>query len=184
MKRLGKFLCQAVQILSLLTICIAPAHALEENFGHPIYNPETKSYFELRGDNSEGYWQKALTRARALSYKGARGRLAVIKSSDTHAFLSRTFRIKEETWIGLQYWCKYRKLLWITGELHDRTAFAPWSSLWERPDPIAPCESAATIRDGFMPIYYLSHSQGFRWQAVGSGKGFKRYFVEYPTGGE
>ena len=167
----------------VLAIGLALPLSAEAQYYSPVYNPHTKSYFELRKDNQKGYWVDANNKAKTLSYKGVRGRLAVVEGQDTHSFLQRHFKLDVETWIGLQYWCSFRKLLWVTGEVHDRSAFSPWAANWNRPG-IAACEDAGTRVSGFMPVYYLPHSQGFRWQAVGSAKGFDRYLVEYPTGGE
>ena len=50
----------------------------EAQYNSPVYNPHTKSYFELRKDNQRGYWVDANSKAQSLSHKGARGRLAVV----------------------------------------------------------------------------------------------------------
>jgi hypothetical protein len=149
----------------------------------PIYNPASKSYFELRDDNAPpGTWEKARGLAARLSYKGARGRLAVVDSEATHLFLRRNFTIKEETWIGLRYWCAFRKLQWVTGKLHSREGFNIWANQWYRLEETM-CGQGVTIGPrAYMPVYYLP--RGFRWQACGASKWFTHYFVEYPTGKE
>ncbi len=178
----GRVWWPGIALWLVLAACLTQPQAAKAQNNLPVYNPKTKSYFELRLD-SVLYWQEANAKAMSLSYKGVRGRLAVVANQETHNFLHRSFKLEAETWIGLQYWCSFRKLLWVTGKLHDRSAFSPWAADWNRPG-IAPCEDAATRISGFMPVYYLPHSRGFRWQAVGSSKGFDRYLVEYPTGGE
>ena len=152
-----------------------------ETFNKPIYNPETKSYFELRiQDDME--WQGARRAAESHIYKGVRGRLAIVSTPEVHSFLQHNFEIKEEAWIGLRYWCTFRKLQWVTGKVMKPEDFGAWHPTWHRPDGIAPCEAAATKTTGYMSVYYQPSSAGFKWQAVGSAKKFKRYFVEYPTG--
>lgn len=182
MKLFGRVRWFEIALWLLLAIGLALPQAAEGQYNSPVYNPNTKSYFELKF-GPVLYWQEAYTKASSLSYKGVRGRLAVVASQETHSFLRRSFKLEAETWIGLQYWCSFRKLLWVTGEVHDRGVFSPWAADWNRPG-IAPCEGAGTRASGFMPIYYQPHSRGFRWQAVGSAKGFERFLVEYPTGGE
>jgi hypothetical protein len=49
----------------------------------PVYNPATKSYFQRRTDmpDLEGHgWLKAKKKAASLTYKGVRGRLAVVRT--------------------------------------------------------------------------------------------------------
>lgn len=157
-----------------------------QKLNEPIYHPGTKSYFELRNDNGTDYigdrWQSAREKAAGLSYRGTRGRLAVIKSEETHLFLRRNFNLVEEAWIGLRYWCAFRKLQWVTGELHTRQDFNVWAGQWFR-DANTKCGAGtATSPQSFMPVYYLPHN--FRWQASGPAKKFAYYFVEYPTGAQ
>ncbi len=169
-----------------LLLSSGPAAAADSPFGHPVYNPHTKSYFELRDDNTDGkirdgVWQAAHAHAASLSYKGARGRLAIVADLETHEFLNRNFRIDNATWIGLRYWCTFRKLTWSDGSIHEPAAFSAWAQSWHRMD-LPPCTAAGTAQTGYMSVYYLPTPGGMRWQAVGSSKGFRRYFVEYPTG--
>ena len=54
-----------------------------------LYNPETRSYFEMvdfRKDNpgNIGTWRNAGKVAERRHFKGVRGRLAVIKTRETH----------------------------------------------------------------------------------------------------
>src|SRR4051812_26537568 len=75
----------------------------------PIYNPSSKSYFQLFNDNENpGNWEAAQMRAESKTYKGVRGRLAVIDSAETHDFILRKFDLTKRNvavWIGLRYWC-------------------------------------------------------------------------------
>jgi Lectin C-type domain len=168
-------------------VALFASAAMAEVIGLPIYNPESKSYFEFRNDNiitTGGTWIDAYNKARKLVYKGVRGRLAVVTTPETHNFLLKNFKIDDETWIGLRYWCKFRKLQWVTGNILDLGDFAIWGRDWDRQDGTVACQQAGSVRDGYMPVYYLPQYQGFRWQAVGASKKFIRYFVEYPTGAE
>jgi len=145
----------------------------------PIYNPHTKSYFELRVDLPwPPRWSTARKFARTRIFKGVRGRLAVIKDVETHSFLKANFEPKEEVWIGLRFFCGVRKLVWVTGEEHPRTAFKVWARRWWRSN--YKCSTGFQ----FMPIYYQKASKGFKWQASGPAKYFVSYLVEYPTGKE
>ena len=163
----------------------------KESQGKPVYNPQTKSYFELRNDlfgNNHG-WTNAKQAAEKLQFKGVRGRLAVVDSLQTHQFLVKNFNLEAETWIGLRFWCKYKKLQWVNGKIHPRDAFNHWDPRWYRyygsSDPnLQFCRTSGTIESGYMPVYYLPAEKGYRWQAVGSAKGFRHYLVEFPTGGE
>lgn len=146
----------------------------------PVYNPHTKSYFELRVDLPKPpTWQTAARYARTKKFKGVRGRLAQIKDLKTHSFLQANFEIREEAWIGLRYYCSFRKLVWTDGEEHPRRGFKMWAKRWHRTN--IRC-GAASIP--YMPLYYLPFNKGFRWQASGPEKYFVSYFVEYPTGKE
>ena len=146
----------------------------------PIYNPESKSYFELRVDLPKPpNWRTAARYARTKIYKGVRGRLAVVKDLQTHSFLKANFDVREEAWIGLRYFCSFRKLVWANGEEQPRRAFKMWAKKWYRTDIRCGKQSIQ-----FMPIYYLPNTKGFKWQASGPAKYFVSYFVEYPTGAE
>lgn len=173
----------------------APASA-EPLYDRPVYNPETSSYFELvkvvpgysiRGrDVPAVTWHKASSLAHARVYKGARGRLAVIRSRAASDFLRQTFKPDVPAWIGLRYWCEFNKLQWVTGEIHPRTEFANWDRIWrhdggERGGKRAPACSN-TLR--FWPVNTWSARDGFRWNANGTNKEFGAFFIEYPTGEE
>src|SRR3546814_16491925 len=85
----------------------------------PIYDSHSQSYFQLFGDNVHpGNWEAARIRAAQKFYKGVQGRLAVVDSEETHAFLLRAFKLNRRhisVWIGLRYWCSARLLQWEDG---------------------------------------------------------------------
>lgn len=146
----------------------------------PVYNPETKSWFELRVDLPKpSNWRSAVKYSRRHTFKGVRGRLAIVKDLQTHSFLRANFDALGATWIGLRYFCSFRKLVWADGTEHPRRAFKMWAKRWYRTDVRCGKE-----RIQYMPIYYLPSRYGFKWQASGPEKFFVSYFVEYPTGAE
>ena len=171
-----------------LSVCLVagPAFAADNEVGltpkpvKPAYNPHTKSWFELRVDLPKpSNWQNAVKFSRRHTFKGVRGRLAVVKDLETHSFLRANFDVIGPTWIGLRYFCSFRKLVWADGTEQPRTAFKMWAKKWYRTDVRCGKE-----RIQFMPVYYLPTRHGFKWQASGPAKYFVSYFVEYPTGAE
>jgi hypothetical protein len=144
----------------------------------PIYNPHTKSYFELRIDLPKPpNWLTANKFAKTRTYKGVRGRRAIVKDVETHSFLHANFHLNEEAWIGMRFLCSVRKLVWVTGDEQKRKEFSAWARSWHRTNV-----TCRTNRMAFMPVYYQPTRDGFRWQASGQQKYFGSVFVEYPTG--
>jgi hypothetical protein len=175
----------AIGLLSLF--CMGQLRAAEGPFPNvPVYNPDSHSYFQLFGDNENpGNWEAARIRAGQKSYKGIRGRLAVIDSAQIHDFVLRTFDLssrKISTWIGLRYWCNARLLQW-----EEQRAFSPsdpghfkiWHAQWSRSDESA-CTLSKSAKVGFAPVYYRTIGNVTRWQAVGAAKYFNYYLVEFP----
>lgn len=146
----------------------------------PIYNPHSKSWFELRVDlPTPSNWRSAVKFARRQTFKGVRGRLAIVRDLETHSFLRANFDALGATWIGLRYFCSFRKLVWTDGTEHPRKAFKMWAKKWYRSNV-----RCGKQRIQYMPIYYRPTRLGFKWQASGPEKYFVSYFVEYPTGAE
>lgn len=176
----GRRICAFIMAALVACFWLAPASAQAPKAIGPVYNPHTKSYFEVRIDlPSPPNWATAERTARTKSYKGARGRLAIVKDVDTHSFLQANFTIAEEAWIGLRFFCSFRKLVWVTGDEHPLSAFKMWAKPWHRTNI-----TCTTTKIQYMPVNYLPQSKGFRWQASGPAKFFVSYFVEYPTGKE
>ncbi|MEX2650278.1 MAG: hypothetical protein WD673_14815 [Alphaproteobacteria bacterium] len=79
----------------------------------PVYDSETKSYFELvqmglgysdRGPLSpEIGWERSRLFALGRLCKGVPGRFAIVPSPAVHKFLRETLRPTEAAWIGLRY---------------------------------------------------------------------------------
>lgn len=176
----------AAALLMTAPVLTAPVSAADQKTGltpkpvKPIYNPQTKSWFELRVDlPTPSNWRSAVKFSRRHTFKGIRGRLATVKDLQTHSFLRANFDALGSTWIGLRYFCSFRKLVWADGTEHPRKAFKMWAKKWYRTDV-----RCGKQRIQYMPIYYLPSRFGFKWQASGPEKYFISYFVEYPTGAE
>ena len=164
-----------------------PSACAAELLNTPVYNPATKSYFELV-DGAHGLttgynaaegptWRQANEEAQARVYKNVRGRLAIIRDSATHQFLATTFRPEQEAWIGLRYWCQLHQAQWTDGKYLSRQDFQIWNKQWPA-DPYACNSNQATEYAG---IAYRRPPE-FNWIGVGIAKRFYVFFVEYPTG--
>ena len=152
-------------------------------FNKPVYHPESKNYFELvrmEGTRRRN-WGNAFEYASKRVHKGVRGHLAVVDSPEIHEFLRKTFKPNRNTWIGMRYWCAYRKLQWVTGETLERGDFKAWNVQWDLSGDESGCHGAKGV---YMPIFYTTYDQGFRWGATGIAKNWRSYFVQYPTGEE
>ena len=146
----------------------------------PFLDPKTNSYFELRNDlsRSRSGWWAAKTAASSKYYKGRKGRLAVVKDLETLEFIRERFRLNSGTWIGLIFYCKFRKAVWVTGEVQPSGASGMWAPQWFRNRTIR-CRNQNISK---MPVYLTSQRKGeVFWQASGPAKAFLGYFVEYPA---
>ncbi|MGB8275853.1 MAG: C-type lectin domain-containing protein [Alphaproteobacteria bacterium] len=172
------------------TLVAAPAVSAyaKELCNKPVYNPDTKSYFELacpqEGEDRRIEWHEAIKLAAKRVFKGVRGRLAVVKTQEVNDFLRDTFDPEAPPWIGLRYFCKYNKLLWVTGEVQPATAYSNWASPWNLNGWPGHGDPAMCGWLGYLPVHYWVPNYGFQWNANGQNKEFPRYFVEYPTGKE
>ena len=167
-------------LFAILLSGAASAAAIPNAPVGPIYNEQTKSFFELRTDNlfegAAGTWGWANFRAERRNYRGLRGRLAVAPSREVIEFLRKNFDLKEEAWIGMRYFCEARKLVWVTGKHHGRTDFSNWYKRWYR-DRGTKCAG----RMHYMPVYVVRYGDHYYWQAGGEKTGIVSYFVEYTT---
>lgn len=194
-KMFGGSALRAILVAAALTLSGAPALAAkgESLLDTPVYNPETKSYFELirigKGYSNRGSsvqeigWDKARLLALSRVYKGVTGRLAIVPSQSVDAFLRDTFHPIHETWIGLRYWCHIGKLQWVDGTELKGSGYQKWGPFWnvEGGDPNS---SNVPRCVDFFPVHYWPVEQGFYWNANGRHKEFYMIFIEYPTGGE
>lgn len=150
----------------------------------PIFNPKTNSYFELRTDYYPGasmVWANAHKKARTLAYKGNKGRLAVVKDMETLNFIRENFEPKGAAWIGLRLYCKFRKLLWVTGEIQPLKSRGMWANPWQNHSRI----TCRTVNLTYMPVHLTAKKHGpILFRAAGSSKARDAYFVEYPVARE
>jgi hypothetical protein len=170
----------------------ATGYAQGPSFNKPVYDPASKSYFELVpvtqaqagaakiGMVPETSWDKAVAFAAGRAYKSTKGRLAVVKSQETHEFLMQNLRPAYPAFIGLRYYCKERRLEWVTGETHPANGFKAWDQHWDQGD--GKICLGATNGPWWMGVAYTSVGNGFRWVARGYMKHWTAYIVEYPTG--
>lgn len=178
-------------IAGMLVVLAARAVAAAPLYDTPVYNPDTKSYFELVLIRTTKYsyrnspdvnWPQAFELAKSRSYKGAQGRLAVVRDLATHEFLMRTFKTETPTWIGLRWWCADHKLQFVDGKMWSRGTFQAWDAKWDH-SGVQRCEEYQSYKKPeFMPVAYSPVQEGFRWFAQGWHKAYYAYFVEYPTG--
>jgi hypothetical protein len=157
-----------------------------------MYDPASKSYFELVrvtpaqqeahkvGMVPETSFAKAAQFAAGRAFKGTRGRLAVVKTRETHEFIMTNLRPNTYTFIGLRYFCKQRQLRWINDEIHPANGFKAWHQNWDQGDSKYCLNS--TNGPWWMGVAYTGVGDGFRWVARGSAKNWNLYLVEYPTG--
>ncbi len=183
-----------VATLTYLMACGAASAANQylDKYGPVVYNPHTKSYFQLYRDNHPGRWSDALKRAKTKFYNGVSGRLAHVEDMETHEFLIESLGLRHEAepiWIGLRYWCRFRMLQWTSDRAFspsDPERFRLWHTNWSFNGPNASaCDlDASQGPRGFAPVYYTTINGITRWQAIGAAKYYTRYVVEYQTGGE
>lgn len=154
----------------------------------PIFFEPTGSYYQFAyytGGDSAGStgirWEEAESRAARSTFKGRRGRLAVIDSEELYSWLLEQWDLTAlgyagATWIGLRYWCPYRALTWSNGEEHGFNEFGPWDTPWYR------VEEYRCSQLGKMPYMsvYIAGRVG-KWRASGHLKRFPHYIVEYPA---
>ncbi len=165
-------------------------------YNKPVYDPATKSYFELyfpdrqaatrdRREAGRLTWAQADDIAKTQFHQGARGRLAVVKNLKTSIFLIRTFQPQRSAWIGLQYLCSYRVLQWVTGEIWPVTAYADWGPVWNVAGDQPYSQGRATCGNGSggaLPVHYWGVAGRNKWNANEPRQAFATMFIEFPTG--
>lgn len=172
-------------LLLSLSLALGDAAAVTEANDPPVYNPVSKSYFQLLTHTSRrGVWGEALEQARAQVFKGVRGRLAVVDTPETHEFIMKQFDVSNPMWIGLRYWCSFRMLEWVGLRPYSPTDpghFHLWHPQWARNGQ--ECLPNSRGPRAYMGVYYQPlGKQAARWQAARPGKGFGLLLVEFPTG--
>ncbi len=177
-------------VVTLAALCVAATTAFSaaKPGDPPIYNPASKSYFQLLNQTAQKKnWRNAYQAALSKTFKGVRGRLAVIDRPETHEFILQTFDTTRPIWIGLRYWCRFRMLQW--NDLRpfspsDPGSFQAWHPQWYR-NTQSMCATWQSRENAYMAFYYQSIGErNARWQASGPAKFFDRFLVEYPIGEE
>lgn len=166
---------------ALLAVAVAPELALAagaDRIKGPVFSEHSNSYFELvkikTGYSSRGpkiaeiAWEKAQKVALRRIHKGVRGRLAIVPDVQTTEFLKANFTLPEETWIGLRFWCRYRKLMWVTGAIHPLSGYKNWARPWK---------SKTTCAQNKFGAIYLGTDH--KWRAHGFNKEWRYMLVEY-----
>ena len=156
-------------------------------FNTPVYNPRSKSYFEMvafgqKGQASPGRsYGGAMKFAARRKFKGVRGRLAIIRSKETQKFLIRTFKPRGETWIGLRMYCRGRVLFWVDGRRLDRSKdYRNWGRNWFKKGYYVPCNPSSSSK--YAGIILGNIKGVVRWIAIEPAHYVRRGFIEYPTG--
>ena len=193
------FLSACLLTLGFLAFTNMQAHA-EPPYNKPFYNPETKSYFELYSPEASDPkrtrsvrtfgtigFNEAMGMAARRRYKGVPGRLAIIKSQQTHEFLAENLKPEGSAWIGLRYYCRFNKLMWVNGEILEKGKdFAKWSPQGWRLQGASPRSKKQSYcpseRTASLPVHYWGMSDGFFWNANGFAKHFNAMIIEYRTG--
>lgn len=181
MKRLA--FCAALLIVG---ITAAQAQPVVDT---PLFDPSSGSYFLLhrftKAESPDDVFHalnfaQSMRAASGRAHKGVPGRMAVVKTAETHQFILINLRPPEHTWIGLRYFCKLRQLQWVNGEVHPKGAFSPWAAKWDQAD------TASCVRGGgeadWMPVAYEGVHAGARWVAKGAKKRYSYVIIEFPTG--
>lgn len=169
---------------ALLALPIATAGADPRSVTNsPIYFPHTRSYYELveigLGYSIRGApdisWDRAQHWANTKTYKGVRGRLAVVRDAETTAFLRDTFKPSQPSWIGMRYYCRLGRLVWTDGTEQSFTGYKNWAKEWGRS---LVCQNSASTSE-YGGIYFTPVRDGFRWKANGQSKEYGYLFIEY-----
>lgn len=171
--------------MAAMHLALAPAAAqLRPVYGKPVYNPESKSYFELvdgRPRHNQGpTWEQAKKYAEESNLNGVPGRLAIIRTPETDMFIRLNLRPNQHTWFGLRYDCRAKALLWSDGTELKPGDYTNWNPNGWYASP----QWGFCVGDHLMPAYWPFHSGVRHWMMQRSPKRYYSYVVEYPTGGE
>lgn len=180
-------------ILTLLLWALAGAPAIAKPLlDTPVLHKDSGSYFELvrvqgkipgRSANKKSApWEGVNRIARQRIYMGRRGRLAVVRSRKINNFLRDTFKPTRSTWIGLRYYCLQRRFVWVTGDVLRPGQYRNFGRVWNAgtAEPSGQRDYKCTGTSRPWPVHYWGVQFGFRWNANGSAKYFRFFFVEYP----
>jgi hypothetical protein len=166
-------------------------NSINDADGIPVIDKDNDTYYQLvsvrkfwpnRYKNDSVRWYQANSLAFAMSFQGRRGRLAIVPNREVYEFLRDTFRIDAEAWIGLRYWCNYKKFTWLNGETHKLSNFQIWGAPWNiggsHRYESSPLVCSPSVQ--YWPVHYWRTEYGFNWNANGDKKEMPLFFVEYP----
>ena len=173
-----------------------PEHKVDPRkpvYNKPLYNPETKSYFELHfpgegmsyGESPEFNWRDAREYAPSRVFRGVRGRLAIVKTKETNDFIVKNLKPGCCPWIGLYFSCAERTLVWVTGEIWPLTAYNNWSRIW---NVMGTHPNKPSAKQGCTPggppsgVHYWGPDGQYKWNTNSANKAFHNMIIEYPTG--
>lgn len=128
-------------------------------------------------------YRQAMQYAAGRAFKGAKGRLAIIKSQATHEFILQNLSPPTYTWIGLRFFCRQRELRWSNNETVKRGDWSAWHEKWDQ-GWATDCMRTGHSEGGipWLPVAYTGVGEGFRWIVKGAAKNYNYLLVEYPTG--
>ena len=192
LKRSGKSRLYTLVLIWLGGFVFAAALSLPEAAaksqnqpGKIVYDPSSGSYFEfIRYElhSSSSTWGRVRATVNKRTYKGIRGRLAVIKTRATHEFLRKNLGITMDAWIGLRYHCASGKLVWVTGEILRRGVdFEIWHSRWHYESRNVCGDFDGTENIKYLPVFYANLNGRLYWRASGPGHYMTGAIFEYPT---
>lgn len=165
-------------LVSLLSV---PALA-KPVLNKPIYNPETKTYFELIDAsyvyNGQGpNWKEAKEIAEKRYYNNVQGRLAKIPSAQVEMFIRLNLMPNLNTWFGLYYDCGKKNLVWIDGTPMKASSYTNWGNVnWYLGHPGMFCHSSVGSR---MPVFLALAETERKWAIQLPAKRWHMLVVEY-----
>ena len=191
---------RVVSLVLVILILFAPTvYAETDNFASKrgkfgalwkidVYDSASKSYFRLilgQHHHNQGQYHEVSRRARELTFKGVRGRLAIIKSKETQKFIEQVIRPPDETWFGLAMTCRGRKFYWSDGTKLDRkNDYQNWGKRWRDVKGYVGCAPGAYFaRDKLFAGMAFKRYQGvLRWWAIRPSHVTYAALVQFPTG--
>lgn len=153
----------------------------------PVFEPTSKSYFELAEIEGGLSYERAMRFARTKTFRNVRGRLAVIRSRQTQGFLDSIFRPDGEAWIGLRLYCPGRVLFWTDGKTLKRGKdYVNWGPNWHYVRNYIPCKPGEKYAGVTLsPVDKAGYvGKGLRWFAIAPRHAVAYLIIEYPTGGQ
>ncbi|MFC3051177.1 C-type lectin domain-containing protein [Kordiimonas pumila] len=158
--------------------------AVARPMGNAILEPDTGSYyqvFEFYG-RPPYTWEHANRMVKGYHYQGREGRLAEVKSGNTHYFLLVNFPDirTNPMWIGLHVECnETAEIKWQDGSSLSEQSFRAWNDG-------TPKNISRTCREHkesgmILPVFYQAHELGVRWEVAQEKANMKYMMVEFPV---